>query len=1071
VMHRLRGLLALLVIVGITVGLPFALLAVGGEPFGGGAPSFESVVDLLTSRDDGTLFMVLLQAVGWLAWAFLALSILVELVSQLRGVRAPRLPGLHLPQNAARGLVGAMLLLFTAVPLANAAVLPAGAAPMVESHTVSISAPAVVGAASGGHVADRGAHERTTPTASSTRQAAEKKAASATVQHTVVRGDTLWGLAETYLGDGHRFRDIVALNQDHLADNPAFLTTGWVLTIPSPPDAADQASERDAGEKNVVVEKGDTLSGIAAEELGDATRYPELLEATWDVDQPGGAHLTDPDLIHPGWTVQVPGTAEAAPAQEHRARPEPKAPEPKQAASTGQVASTEQAASTHAEATGLQSAAPARHGEVATEKQADAAETEAADDGMSDRDAGWQVATVAGVGTILAAGVLTVVARRRRDQQRLRRPGQRMPLPVGDTAAFEQAIRAAADHMSVETVDLALRSLARLCVEQGQPLPVVRAGRLTDQAFELYLEDPALLPQPWLNAGDSTVWTLDVAAVQRLTPVDRAVVPAPYPSLVTIGSDDDQGHVFLNLEHLGALGITGDDPATREILAALAVELATSVWADDLQVTLVGAFPDLEETMRTGRIRYLPSIGRIIEDLTQRAHDDRAALAAQSAPDLYAARVTGAAPDAWAPEIVLLADQVSDGQRAQIAELVEILPHVALATITGGTSVGEWALQLLPGQELAVLSPIGLELRPQRLPSDQYGHLLQIMSLADAGAFEGVGESEPSVAEVEAIIPVAEPRTDTAEVPIVPSPLVGRVETPGPSKTSDPYDGEPAPDTLEVPIVPAQQADAAPSGNTPSGTAPRILVLGPVDIENATGTVEDGKRARLLELAAYLALHPATTRAAIDGAIWPDRAGADNLSTRNAAISRLRRWIGQDADGQDYLPRHQSDGGHGFLPSVTTDVGEWDRLVGGAPLDAAAENLESALPLVRGVPFEGTHGRRYAWSEPAQQRLVAEIVDASYALAKRRLLEGRWRSAEEAVAVGLRIEPAQESLWRVRILAAHEGRNAEAETDAIERLLSITERLECDLQPETEQLLAALKNPGAGFDRLMADAL
>jgi hypothetical protein len=98
-------------------------------------------------------------------------------------------------------------------------------------------------------------------------------------------------------------------------------------------------------------------------------------------------------------------------------------------------------------------------------------------------------------------------------------------------------------------------------------------------------------------------------------------------------------------------------------------------------------------------------------------------------------------------------------------------------------------------------------------------------------------------------------------------------------------------------------------------------------------------------------------------------------------------------------------------------------------------------------------------------------VDASYALAKRRLLEGRWRSAEEAVAVGLRVEPAQESLWRVRILAAHESRDAGAETEAIESLLGITERLECDLQPETEQLLAALKSPGAGFDRLMVDAL
>ncbi|MEU4360754.1 hypothetical protein [Promicromonospora sp. NPDC023987] len=51
------------------------------------------------------------------------------------------------------------------------------------------------------------------------------------------------------------------------------------------------------------------------------------------------------------------------------------------------------------------------------------------------------------------------------------------------------------------------------------------------------------------------------------------------------------------------------------------------------------------------------------------------------------------------------------------------------------------------------------------------------------------------------------------------------------------------------------------------------------------------------------------------------------------------------------------------------------------------------------------------------------------------------------------------------------GLTVPTQSDVIESLLSITERLECDLQPETEQFLAALKNPGAGFDRLVVDAL
>ncbi len=739
-----------------------------------------------------------------------------------------------------------------------------------------------------------------------------------------------------------------------------------------------------------------------------------------------------------------------------------------------------------------------------------------ASDGMTDDGTLWRVATTAGIGTLLAASVLAVVARRRRTQQRRRRPGQQMPMPTGQTAAFEQELRAAADPLSVETVDTALRALAQHCTQAGHPLPTVRAARLTAETFELYLEDPAELPSPWVDTADAKIWTLDVADTDQLTPIEASTVPAPYPSLVTIGHDDENGHVLLNLEHLGALGITGDDTSTREILAALAIELATSVWADDLRVTLVSAFPELEDTLRTGRIRYVPTVGRIIDELERRAAEDRQALAEVGMPDLYAARSARVAPDAWAPEIVMLAGPITDKQYNELSNLVGQLPHIALATITNGTSVGDWDLQLIPGQDEAQLAPIGLDLRPQRLPSEEYGHLLQLVSLADEEELLDAGEPgvrEPSVSEVEAVKPVDEqadvvsaiPEDSLAPLeqpentpdetadeeqeagaavapPIEPStpvdtvlPDVAKVQVSDDSSHNSLHDAQQA-DTVEE-TIPADQAGepAQEEGTVNATTAPTILVLGPVDVLNASGPVETSKRARLLEYATYLVLHPGTTHVAIDDAIWPDRKSEDNLNTRNTATVKLRSWFGASEDGDPYLPRHPRNG-YAFREEVTTDLDRWRALLGDNPVAASTDDLEAALQLVRGIPFEGAftqRGRsiRYAWAEPIQQRLIAEIVDAAYELGRRRLMEGRWRAAEQAVTVGLRVEPQQESLWRLRILAAHESRNPDAEEEAITRLLAAHDQIESDLEPETVRLLAALRNPGADFDRLMATAL
>ncbi|MBT0773243.1 LysM peptidoglycan-binding domain-containing protein [Kineosporia sp. J2-2] len=1003
---RLAGLAALVVLLAVVAGVPVLLLALGASPVPG-AVSVDGVLDALTSPDDGTALIVALRVIAWLAWAFVTVSVVVEVPAQLRGVRAPRLPGLSLPQGMARGLVAAVIVLIASPVAAQAAAAPASAGvPVPVSAAVSApaSAPAPASAS-----ASKGVPSGSGAAAESSSETGD---AQGDLVHTVESGDSLWALAERYLGNGAQYQFIASANYGRTQPDGAslgddhWLRPGWKLTIPG------ATAQQTPGKHTYTVDSGDTLWQIAEDQLGDGKDYPRLRQAD-------GTRISDPDLIRPGEVLRLPGEkghtaerpvssstpeddgrtdqapgAESADASAERSKPVP------DEAPVGTV--TAPSTRTAAQAPGE---TPVRTASTVGDRAVGA---EPAD------DVAVQPAVVmAGAGTALAVGLLGLLAVRRRRQQRRRRPGQRMLLPEGDLVAAERELRAQADPVTVTTVDRALRSLAVHQARTGGRMPALLAVRLTGTQLELFLDGApeTALPAPWEPAGDEIMWVLPAETASTVEEVD---VPAPYPGLVTVGFDEAGGQLLVDLGHIGVLSVAGPVERSREIATALAVELATSAWADDLQVSVIGPPAGLENDLRTGRLTHRPQIGHVLDDLEERAGADRQAFLDAGVADVQEARTRGLVPDAWAPDVVVMTSPPGPEQRAQLSRVVLGERRAAVAAVVCGEAPGDWVLRLDDDGSGGTVEPIGIRVRPQHVPAAAQQAVVDLLELTEADT--------PSVAPVLELVPDLAP------------------DHPDPATVASAVDGS---------------------------RAPVVRVLGTVDVLGAGGDVEPDARAHLTELAAYLALTRGASAEETDAAIWPRNPAAGNLRVRNTATSRLRSWLGRDRDGNDWLPRHQGDV-HRLDGRVRADWDVWRELLPDGPLRGSSQALELALGLVRGRPFLDVHPRRYVWADPFAQRMIAEIVDAAWELGRRRLAEGRLPEAENAVSAGLAILPELERLWRLRILVAREAGDAGRVEEVVARMLVETDEHGGELEPQTR---AMLENLGAGRRVGLAEAL
>ncbi len=381
---------------------------------------------------------------------------------------------------------------------------------------------------------------------------------------------------------------------------------GEQIAVPVDPATLSGSAQHD-------VVDGDTEWDIVEEQYGKPASVAEhwdmihgLHEANRGVLDADGAHaLYEEDLIHPGQSLELPAILAGRPLL----NPTPTTPAPEaandaaakeaSAKDAAKEAEAEKAAEKEAAAKEAEAKeAAAKKASVPVTTNAPAPTVVAADatartrDGDGpDRDALGGTRTGVGIeatqratndvvvddnlvnevsnssiGPRLALatigiGVLGGIWELRRRRRRHSKPRTATPKHLEETER-DLAEAAAASHLHH-----ARAVLTPLFNELADESALVMAICVSDGTVVVHLDEE--LPPAGPFAGDPGCWTIDVEDLIDIDSGHRIL-----PSLVTLGFTDDEQEVFVDLESLGSVQVTGG-PKADDLIRSMATQLAT----------------------------------------------------------------------------------------------------------------------------------------------------------------------------------------------------------------------------------------------------------------------------------------------------------------------------------------------------------------------------------------------------------------------------------------------------------------------------------------------------------------
>ncbi|MGE0139373.1 MAG: BTAD domain-containing putative transcriptional regulator [Ilumatobacteraceae bacterium] len=1023
-----RGLLSLAALVVLLVAVPAALARWGQLP---GLPDgdwWDRLSD--TAVSDRTVFVALTLA-AWAAWAVFATSVVVEMSAALRGIQAPRLAIAGPIQRTARGLiVGVMLLVSVAhnTPGAFASTGDARAGhPLparTDATTVVVDLPA-----SPRSPPDAFAPPPTTdPTVTSAPDAPTQPAGAVVV---VRHGDSPWELADTYLGTGLRWRELWDLNRgvpqpDGRAwTDPQLIVPGWELRLPADASVASDSPTTQPPPDHVstvhVVERGDTLSGLAAHYLGDASHYRDIFDANTDRVQPDGRRLTDPNLIVVGWELTIPTAAPpttdptttvppaaADPTTSDTAPPDASAgelppPSPPEveaippAATAPPSPPSSSAPTTPTTVAAPTTTAPASPVSTATRKEDDSS-----------------APLLAGLGgaVVLATGLAVQFRRlRRRRGVRGARHAATPPSPIESvalTAADVPLVRWAGQRIANMMATLDRRLLA------GRPLAI----ELSESAgIEVLWDAPQEAPTPaqWSAADGGWAWRL-VYDPEEDVPADD--LPATIPALVTIGRREDR-QLLIDLEAFGTIAVSGQSSHSTAFARSIALELATNNDLADAYVITSGlALPDAIAPRY--RLTGAESAGAALAQLAHARESVDTLLGHERSPDTFAAR-TGTSTPIEVTVVVADAGAADDIANRDLADIAPPRRGVAIV-VTGDRATARARVVIDDTGRSARLEPLGIDFTPVGITDNAADALeaavASLATLPDNDEFRADQTAAPSVA--------AHGNGTRQD-----HDATGQPDSSPPSPSTTNGDGVPADAiAMESATTGLSSGDAVGTDTNGQSTDGRLfdvqqdprgdersgrLLVRVLGVPRVEGRPDIGRREVILT--ALLACRGGKlASSAVQDALWGGR--PIEAKTMWNFVAATRRALGTFPDGTAVMPA--ADRSRGTLRldrRVTTDVALLHDAVDQADQLSSSEAialLRDALSLVEGPPFDAAG---CDWAHRDQDvaeatTLIERSVERLVALA---LDAGDIGAARDAISRGLRGLPGDEVLYRLRM--------------------------------------------------------